>query len=747
MIIILVYDTQLLQREEDDPATAILYFHPTWVSDQQKTALCGQLMGTVHCVKSIFSAPKIVSLQSGKFFVKEYGRYLMAVGTDRNIADWLLEHRANTMSSLISFFHQDIEVMSKLYTESSKLSAKLYQLFETYLKYLFLGGNIFAYSPSLKLPKSASNVFLEAIQILQCCQELNYVMGGTLLYHNKVVATQLSADITKRIILTDPYRIKCPAEVPAVNFDLPLGVQLLQVYISSKEYYRLHEDATKSRNIFQFLSNKSIKKLQTKPMSSKEPVMSAMKRDQSIIFTAVPEEDSEHQLIIKTEKPSASQNRPKFLNLKSKTTDIEKIEKKQTTPFHGQTSVCSTPMTDLSKVLHSKPMSICTNALEEPTQKENEESTTVDVERPNLDLITNVPYLRVTNNLYDCKKYSSVFDVREKSKGISKGITTKYYKSSVREEYSGDVTPDENRAFKTIADPNYPIFRTDGTMVSHPFYEDYLTNQMDLITTEIATQKSELETSFEDFDSNLVDFVKNVAPVKKNSDKVVENIEISALPRPKPSKEHRKSLTLPLKSLSVDEAPSSPIRRHSSGVLLTPLMSKLSSFTFDERSSGFCSRDTTPIFTPTQQPSFPFPFKKPKSRFLQEGNDEDLHKCVLFVCGQQDMVVTLLLQDEACSSSEMITKLWEICTENLGKLEKQLHHCLETYPAGGVQTDSEPYSYLYLDSDWDTIHRGGPWGSAELGALTYFHRDFQETKNLVEILMRQVLVLCKISKI
>lgn len=77
MVIIFVYDTQLLKKEEDDPASAILYFHPSWVSDQQRTALCGQIMGTVHCLKSIFSCPKIVSLQSGKFNITEYGRYTL----------------------------------------------------------------------------------------------------------------------------------------------------------------------------------------------------------------------------------------------------------------------------------------------------------------------------------------------------------------------------------------------------------------------------------------------------------------------------------------------------------------------------------------------------------------------------------------------------------------------------------------------------------------------------------------------
>lgn len=72
-----MYDTKYVQKEEDDPAKAILYFHPTWVSDQQKYALCGQIIGTFTCVKGIFSRPKIISLQTGKFYIMENERYIL----------------------------------------------------------------------------------------------------------------------------------------------------------------------------------------------------------------------------------------------------------------------------------------------------------------------------------------------------------------------------------------------------------------------------------------------------------------------------------------------------------------------------------------------------------------------------------------------------------------------------------------------------------------------------------------------
>lgn len=75
--IIFVYDTKYVQKEEDDPAKAILYFHPTWVSDQQKAALCGQIIGSFTCIKSFLGKPTVISLQNGKFYLLENGRFIL----------------------------------------------------------------------------------------------------------------------------------------------------------------------------------------------------------------------------------------------------------------------------------------------------------------------------------------------------------------------------------------------------------------------------------------------------------------------------------------------------------------------------------------------------------------------------------------------------------------------------------------------------------------------------------------------
>lgn len=76
-MIVFIYDCELCKKEEDDPQDAIIYFYPTWVSDEQRHALCSQLMGVTQFCSAVFSLPNIISLQSGKFAVRKLGRYAL----------------------------------------------------------------------------------------------------------------------------------------------------------------------------------------------------------------------------------------------------------------------------------------------------------------------------------------------------------------------------------------------------------------------------------------------------------------------------------------------------------------------------------------------------------------------------------------------------------------------------------------------------------------------------------------------
>lgn len=76
-MIVFVYDSARCNKEDDDPADAVLYFHPAWVSPTQRLALAGQLMGVNHFLSVSFAPPSLISLQGGKFVLKKFGTYIL----------------------------------------------------------------------------------------------------------------------------------------------------------------------------------------------------------------------------------------------------------------------------------------------------------------------------------------------------------------------------------------------------------------------------------------------------------------------------------------------------------------------------------------------------------------------------------------------------------------------------------------------------------------------------------------------
>lgn len=443
-----------------------------------------------------------------------------------------------------------------------------------------------------------------------------------------------------------------------------------------------------------------------------------MKRDQSLIFTTVPEEDvDQHSPINIQEKitETKSPDRPRFLNLKNKTTDSKfdasrnETKPVPSTPFLGQTSVCSTPMTDLNKVIHPNIMSICVNPEEiDKTVKENLDNsskTFANVERmhsvnTNFSDVTEklnndeevkltrklsscIPYIPIENNIYDKKKNASMWEMREKLKSFNKRVTMRYYSlglPNLNDHLEIDLLNEVPKkiSYRTISDPLYPIFKPNGVAVSNYLYNQYLEEPINFLDLELEMNKNKNDSTTNTEEWKSVEDVNNFWPSPKKS-----NSKVSKSPQKNPekkfeisppvSKESRKSLTLPLKSLaSSTEQPEnlfSPATRSRSygGVQLTPLMSKLSLLAMEEKSSGFCSRDTTPgdfkdvRLTPSQS-NYSFLTNRRKSSVSEELeiNKTNLHEVVLFICGQQDMVMGLLLDVNIQNSPEVINQLVRI---------------------------------------------------------------------------------------
>lgn len=76
----------------------------------------------------------------------------------------MLQHRANLLSSLLKFFHRDLQSLHDQYAQPAQqhnrnLNEKLYHIFETYLPMLQRNGNTFQNVPKLRMPKVSALMF------------------------------------------------------------------------------------------------------------------------------------------------------------------------------------------------------------------------------------------------------------------------------------------------------------------------------------------------------------------------------------------------------------------------------------------------------------------------------------------------------------------------------------------------------------------------------------------------------------
>ncbi|KAG5337832.1 HPS4 protein, partial [Acromyrmex heyeri] len=809
MMIVFVYDTAKCCKEEDDPAEAVIYFHPAWVSLTQRLALAGQLMGVHHFLTTSFSAPRSITLQGGKFVLKKFGQYVLAVGTDRNIHDWILERRADTLESLLKFFHCDlVQILESLNNDRNRFTEKLYQMFETYLPILQHSANLFSNIPVIKLPKSASNIFLEGMQVLQHCQEINGILGGALFYNNKIVSTQLGADLTKQIVITDPYRIKAPAERIPTEFHLPIGVQLLQVYIERKQFSKLMQEANNERYYNSCLDTVTKKILQRKTLSKtgvKEP--SGMKRDTSKIFT-VPEEGELDSLNYSA--PQYVSSVPLAINHESPIRRKQEIKSER--PKGGVTahpltpSVCATPLKDVDRVLHGNAMLICSSESGGENEELRNSSKRDDDDIPD-----------VVKEALRCKRLNKLRNATSKKKLMKKkdpdrkSVSLPDLTSSIKPRLNGiprtrqpeldkilcklnEASPDDHdsnslrrksrsnmRHSRTIVDPCYPVFRYDGLSVSQSLYEQYIASHCE----ELYDNGDGIHECRGDDDNlqsrNLPSDLTNAKlPINSSRNSITRDArEECAKPGYDKSKQetYKRSMSLPLKPLNVvaevsngdDRRKSTsecggvgssfefPQRRKLDGLQLTPLMSKLSLLA-DERTSGFCSRETTPsefrdlsgfsggvVTTTTTTNQLIKQKLESVEKEASDGEDEldedwvnkdepaaCLVKTELFLCGYQNMVLVLLMENGTANNPDLIHALWHTCVSTLGKLETRLQQCLEPLPS---TENKELYSILSVDPQWDTVQRSGLWGVTELDIVSCLHDRFTQASNLTDIIV------------
>ncbi|KAI8504952.1 melanosome assembly [Branchiostoma belcheri] len=237
-----VYDHSALVEEGDDLVDAIMFYHPKATPLNSQCALCGQLMGMVRCLEVISgAAPSVYHLQKCKIAVRHTGRFTLALGASADLPNAAVVKQLDNLYRIFAFYHGSLDaVLKKCGGEKQPFLLAMEQIWECYLPYIKHYSRvvpaIFDVIPSVPLPKSAGVLFLRASHILQSCQRKPGVLAGCLLYDSKVLCTQLSPELTSRLLLIRANQSNHPANEVETGFSLPFGVRILSVYLTKKEY-------------------------------------------------------------------------------------------------------------------------------------------------------------------------------------------------------------------------------------------------------------------------------------------------------------------------------------------------------------------------------------------------------------------------------------------------------------------------------------------------------------------------------
>ncbi|XP_039293004.1 uncharacterized protein LOC111057824 isoform X4 [Nilaparvata lugens] len=779
LLIVFVYDIEKCKHEADDPQNSILYFYPSWVNDAQRLVLCGQLMGITQCMKNMFSPPSIISLQSGKFSVKIFGHYVLCVGTDRNIPDCVLETRANLLNRLLEFYHSDLLKVSDETGDS--FPERLNRIFEIYLPIMMFGGNYFSTIPLLNLPKSGSTAFLICSQILQYCQKTSGLLGGAVLYQNKVVISQISPEFTRLIVLSDPYRIKVPADPVDIPFRLPVGMQLFKVYITKKQYSEL-----KNQSMALISALSSVPQWRENLLKDDAPpIKSMMKRDVSRIFTVVEEDDDRETL--ESDDPA-----PPF---PSRTLDSKVPSTKS--PLIEESSTKSPFLTNLTEETLSK------LTLAEETLKGDQSSSVVpDLVRDAVEarwtsrLRAQPPAMFVVPDVTESVQHcATTDDIPPTHKARGMPLPVRYYSlglPKMNEEWmdndkKGGEVEELKPYYNTIADPLNPFFRSNGLPASRYLYLERVSSQM-----------RDLHTNASDEDSDKTSTASKPLQQVKFKDIPEKKPELK-LEKPNRNEKMKRNFSLPLHNTTCSDTGTASLSEvrfsKTQGIPLTPLMSKLSILAEEQKKQSqfeddkpnpvislpsridctkveemvdlsksnkvvrdfrdlTCSRPRKLSDSETSKYTESLDIvnssvassskakRKPRSVANRidenEGSadDEELVECVLCVLGRLSTCLVLFLEVPFSQNPDNIHNLWKSCTSKLTELDGQFHRLLEQAgPTSGLNA-ADSYSYMCVEPGWGTTRRHGQWTLSQLELLTRLHHDFQHASNLTDVVVR-----------
>ncbi|CAH1801386.1 unnamed protein product [Owenia fusiformis] len=257
-----IYDHTVIQGEADDIKDAIKYFYPPSIDITSRCETCGQLMGMVGFFQEFCqSPPSIIQLQHDTYALKHCEQYTWALASASAEPIKSVERQLDKLFNTFTFYQHSLgEVQERCGGDGETFTRELQYIFDCYLPYVRCYGDpvasAFQSIPSVVLPKNGASIFLKASHMLQFSQRRAGVIAGCLFYKNRVLCSQLTSELTDRLLLIRAQQSHLPCKTITPSFNIPIGVRLISVHLTPEEFMMLcplhHQERQRYTSIINF---------------------------------------------------------------------------------------------------------------------------------------------------------------------------------------------------------------------------------------------------------------------------------------------------------------------------------------------------------------------------------------------------------------------------------------------------------------------------------------------------------------
>ncbi|XP_077378993.1 BLOC-3 complex member HPS4 [Festucalex cinctus] len=206
-----LYDGSKVKGEGDPTSKGICYFYPEETPTDKQELLCGQLAGVGRCITELSSSPvRLLTLRRHKFAIHMNEDFFWALGCSMQTPTVSVCELLDKIINLFCFYNGSVRQSYQLHRRET-LAAR----WSRYLSHLLAGPSELHHVFSSLTTIDSTNVdpllLLKAALILQACQRCPLVLAGCILFRGRVVSTQMSPDVTMKVMVHESETFKAQA--------------------------------------------------------------------------------------------------------------------------------------------------------------------------------------------------------------------------------------------------------------------------------------------------------------------------------------------------------------------------------------------------------------------------------------------------------------------------------------------------------------------------------------------------------